>query len=107
MRLLSLNDRSQCWELPLNRVDELRAFEKLLLDRCTKEPIGVPLSLRFLASLLAPGRLAFSRCDQASPFSAAELSTLSRVSSSVSCVNVSNSGLTTLTRKPFWCLANM
>ena len=108
VRLLSLNAFIQCCVFPLNLDEPLLALEKLLLDRCTSDR-DPSLLLCFFAPppLLAPGRLAFSLCDHASPFSAAELSTLSRVSSSVSCVNVSNNGLTTFTRNPFWCLANM
>ena len=53
------------------------------------------------------GRYAFSRRIQASPFSAAAAMTDSRVSKSHSAVNTSNSGRTTFTRNPFWCLAKM
>ena len=108
VRLLSLNALIQCCVFPLNLEELLRgALEKLLLDRCTSDKDPSLLFCFFAPPLLAPGRLAFSLCDHASPFSAAQLSTLSRVSSSVSCVNVSNNGLTTFTRNPFWCLAKM
>ena len=53
------------------------------------------------------GRYAFSRRIQASPFSAAAAMTDSRVSKSHSAVKTSNSGRTTFTRNPFWCLAKM
>jgi hypothetical protein len=53
------------------------------------------------------GRCAFSRRVQASPFSAALAMTDSRVSKSHSDVKTSNSGRTTFTKNPFWCLAKM
>ena len=53
------------------------------------------------------GRCAFSRRVQASPFSAALAMTASRVSKSHSDVKTSNSGRTTFTKNPFWCLAKM
>ena len=58
-------------------------------------------------SVFFPGRYWFSRRIHASPFSDAEAMIASRVSKSVNLENTSKSGRTTLTRKPFWCLAKM